>query len=197
MRLEPQILENAHVRLEPMAEHHREGLRPLAAEQELWDWTSLRGDGPHFDAWFDMMLGQQAAGSQISHAVRLARSGELAGHTAFLAIDGEHARVEVGWTWYGAPWRGGVVNPACKRLMLGRAFEAGALRVELKTHGRNERSQRAMTRMGAVREGTLRSHMQTWRGNRRDTVYFSVLADEWPAVRAGLEARLHSFAPGA
>lgn len=197
MKLEPETLENAFVRLEPLKESHRETLRPLAVEAELWALTSLRGDGAHFDDWFDLMLGQQQAGGQISHAVRLVSTGELAGHTAFLAIEPVHQRVEVGWTWYSAPWRGGVVNPACKRLMLGRAFEAGAQRVELKTHGRNERSQRAMARMGAVREGTLRSHMQTWRGDRRDTVFFSVLPDEWPVVRAGLDARLQAFAPAA
>lgn len=81
--------------------------------------------------------------------------------------------------------------------MLGRAFEAGAQRVELKTHHLNQRSQRAMLRMGAVQEGTLRSHMVTWRGDRRDTVYFSVLPHEWPAVREGLERRLQAFAPAA
>jgi N-acetyltransferase len=194
MDLTPMTLENAAVRLEPLQEAHREPLRALSGDPGLWEWTSVRGDGAHFDPWFDAMLAAHGAGTQISHAVRAKADGAVAGHTAFLAIAPEQARVEVGCTWYGAPWRGGVVNPACKRLMLGRAFEAGAERVELKTHGRNLRSQRAMEKMGAVREGALRGHMKTWRGDRRDTVYFSVLRDEWPGVRDGLDARLTALA---
>lgn len=197
MRLEPALLENAFVRLEPLDDSHREEMRRLAREAELWEWTSVRGDGPGFDAWFDPLRAGQPGSRQFGHAVRICQTGELAGHTSFVAIDPDHARVEVGWTWYGAPWRGGFVNPACKLLMLGRAFDAGAQRVELKTHHLNQRSQRAMLRMGAVQEGTLRSHMVTWRGDRRDTVYFSVLPHEWPAVREGLERRLQAFAPAA
>ena len=190
MNIEPAILENAVVRLEPLTEDHREALRPLAQEPELWALTSLRGDGAHFDPWFDMMLSDTRAGTQISHLVRRQSDGAPAGHSAFLSIVPEHARLEVGWTWYGAAARGTAVNPAAKHLLLGRAFASGAERVELKTHHRNLRSQAAMRKMGATQEGTLRRHLKCWTGEWRDTVWFSVLKEEWPGVAAGLEARI-------
>ncbi|WP_306015866.1 GNAT family N-acetyltransferase [Oceanicaulis sp. MMSF_3324] len=190
MQLDPQTLENAHVRLEPLSDTHREALRPLAQEEELWSLTTKRGDGVYFDPWFDGMLQGQAGGTQISHAVWSKATGAYAGHTAFLQIDRDNQRVEIGWTWYGAAYRGGVTNPACKALLLEHAFGCGAERVELKTHHLNERSQAAMLKLGAIREGTLRSHTRTWRGDRRDTVFFSILPEEWPGVQAGLELRL-------
>ena len=190
MLLEPELLENAHVRLEPLKESHREALRPLAQDEEIWALTTKRGDGVWFDPWFDMMLKGQESRIQISHAVWSRATGSYAGHTAFLQIDRDNQRVEIGWTWYGAPARGTKVNPACKHLLMERAFGCGAERVELKTHHRNLRSQAAMTKMGATREGTLRRHLKCWTGEWRDTVWFSVLKDEWPDVKAGLEARL-------
>jgi N-acetyltransferase len=190
MQISPALLENAHVRLDPLTEDHREALRPLAQEAELWALSSLRGDGEHFDDWFDLMLAGTRAGSQISHLVTNKAIGAPAGHTAFLSIVPDHARLEIGWTWYGAQARGTTVNPACKHLLMERAFACGAERVELKTHHRNLRSQAAMTKMGATREGTLRRHLKCWTGEWRDTVWFSVLKDEWPGVSAGLQARL-------
>jgi N-acetyltransferase len=190
MELKPVILEDAHVRLEPLLEAHREALRAPADDPGIWAFMTQRGDGAHFDAWFDKMLTASAGPSQISHAVIDAASGACVGHTGFLEISAVHARVEIGWTWYVASVRGGLVNPACKHLLLARAFACGAQRVELKTHHLNQRSQRAIARLGAVREGVLRSHYATWTGQRRDTVMFSILKDEWPGVKAGLEARL-------
>jgi len=190
MDLEPAILLDAHVRLEPLIEAHREALRAPADDRDIWAFMTQRGDGPHFDAWFDKMLTASAGPVQISHAVIDAVSGACVGHTAFLEISAGHARVEIGWTWYAASARGGAVNPACKRLLLAHAFDCGAKRVELKTHHLNLRSQRAIARLGAVREGVLRSHYATWTGQRRDTVMFSILRAEWPAVRAALDARL-------
>jgi len=181
--------ENTTVRLEPLTEGHREELRPLAAEAELWTLTALRGDGEHFDAWFDLMLGNTKAGSQISHLVRRQGDGAAVGHSAYLTITPDHRRLEIGWTWYGADARGTAVNPATKHLLLGGAFDAGAERVELRTHHRNLRSQAAMAKMGATREGVFRHHILCWTGEWRDSVYFSVLKDEWPGVKAGLEAR--------
>lgn len=190
MQLVSTILEDAHVRLEPLLEAHREVLRAPADDPDIWAFMTQRGDGPHFDAWFDKMLSASAGPSQISHAVIDAVSGACVGHTAYLEISARHARVEIGWTWYAASARGGAVNPACKRLLLAHAFASGAQRVELKTHHLNVRSQRAIARLGAVREGVLRSHYATWTGQRRDTVMFSILREEWPAAQAGLDARL-------
>lgn len=195
MNLTPAILENDWVRLEPMTEKHREQLRPLASAPDLWAWTTIRGDGEYFDAWFDLMLETQATGSQISHVIYRKTTGEMVGHSAYLVISPPNQRAEIGWTWYAATAHGTEVNPACKLALLTRLFECGAERAELKTHGLNKRSQAAMLKMGARYEGTLRRQMRTWRGDLRDTVWFSVLSDEWPEVRAGLEARL-SAAPG-
>ncbi|KAA5802357.1 GNAT family N-acetyltransferase [Alkalicaulis satelles] len=190
MKLDEAVLEDAHVRLEPLREAHRQALRGPADDPDIWAFMTQRGDGAQFDAWFDKMLTASAGPAQISHAVFDAASGACVGHTAYLEISAPHARVEIGWTWYAAGARGGAVNPACKRLLLAHAFESGAERVELKTHHLNARSQRAIAALGAVREGVLRSHYATWTGQRRDTVMFSVLKDEWPDVRARLDARL-------
>ncbi len=190
MDLKPQTLENAHVRLEPLREAHREAMRAAADDKDTWKWMSLRGDGPHFDFWFDFVLADQAAGHAISHAVIV--DGVVIGHSAYLVITPYFDRVEIGWTWYAKNHRGTAVNPACKLLLLGRAFACGAERVELKTHHKNTHSQNAMAKMGAVREGTLRHHAKCWDGSYRDTVYFSVLRAEWPGVKAGLEARLNA-----
>jgi RimJ/RimL family protein N-acetyltransferase len=193
MDLTPAILENNWVRLEPMSDTHRESLRPLVGDPDIWSLMTLRGDGEHFDAWFDLMLDTQATGTQISHVIYRKTTGEIVGHSAFLVISPSNQRAEIGWTWYTASARGTEVNPACKLALLGRLFECGAERAELKTHGLNKRSQAAMLKMGAQYEGTLRRQMRTWRGDLRDTVWFSVLKDEWPDVKAGLEARLSAL----
>jgi RimJ/RimL family protein N-acetyltransferase len=190
MRVEPQVLENDYVRLEPMGEHHRELLRGPASDPELWEWTTIRGDGEYFDAWFDQLLTATMDGLAISHVVYRKSDESIVGHSAYLTISPTNERLEIGWTWYVADARASKVNPSCKRLLLGNAFDNGAGRVELRTHGKNLRSQAAMKKMGAKCEGTYRRHMKTWKGDFRDTVYFSILKDEWAGVRDGLDARL-------
>ena len=190
MQLTPTILENDWVRLEPMTELHRETLRPLAADPNIWALMTLRGDGEHFDAWFDLMLATQETGHQISHVIFRKSTNEMVGHSAYLVISTTNQRAEIGWTWYDAAARGTEVNPACKLALLSQLFACGAERAELKTHGLNKRSQAAMLKMGANHEGTLRRQMRTWRGDLRDTVWFSVLKEEWPDVKVGLEKRL-------
>lgn len=195
MKLTVVDLENAHVRLELLAERHRAPLRPLADDLSLWVQTSLNASAAGFDSWFDTMMKASAAGTQISFAVHDKLADAVVGHSAFLAIAPDHDRVEIGWTWYGASAHRTHVNPAAKRLLFGHAFECGAARVELKTGAHNLRSQGAMEKLGAVREGVLRSHAKTWTGERRDSVYYSVLASEWPTVRYGLDARLDAMTP--
>lgn len=190
VNLEETILEDDLVRLEPLRDRHAGPLRPLAGDPQIWALTTKRGAGPYFSDWSHAMHHATRMGEQISHAVFDKVTNAWAGHTAFLSIVPEHARIEIGWTWYGAPFRGTHVNPAAKRLLLARAFEAAAERVELKTHHLNTRSQRAMDKLGAVREGVLRSHTECWTGERRGTVYYSILKDEWPGVKSGLDARL-------
>ncbi|MEE2525361.1 GNAT family protein [Hyphobacterium sp. HN65] len=190
MQLVPKTLENDWLRLEPLQEHHRETMRPLADDPATWEWTTLRGDGDHFDTWFDLMLSEQEVGRQISHAIYRKEDGELVGHSAYLVISPRNKRAEIGWTWYTKEARGTKVNPAAKLALLSNLFESGAERAELKTHGKNLHSQAAMRKMGAQYEGTFRRHTLTWKGDLRDTVWFSVLKEDWPGVRRGLLARL-------
>lgn len=192
MNLTASPLEDAFLRLEPLAEHHREPLRPLADDATLWVQTTLNAAGAGSDPWFETMATANITGRQISFAVYDKIRACFAGHTAYLSIEPHHARVEIGWTWYGAAFHRSHVNPAAKRLLLANAFGGGAARVELKTGGDNHRSQGAMEKLGATREGTLRSHAKTWTGARRDSVYFSILEPEWPLVKAGLDARLEN-----
>ncbi len=190
MNLISKIHSGNTVRLAPLTEAHREGMRLAANDPGIWKWMSLRGDGDHFDFWFDFVLDDQAKGNAISHAVMV--DNNIIGHSAYLVITPPFNRVEIGWTWYARAHRGTKVNPECKFLLLDHAFDCGAERVELKTHHKNIQSQNAMSKMGAMREGVLRHHAKCWDGSYRDTVFFSVLRDEWPTVKAGLEARLNA-----
>lgn len=129
-------------------------------------------------------------------AVRLRASGEVVGSTTYCSIRAQHRGVEIGWTWYAPAHRGTSLNPACKRLLLGHAFETGlfagqpAMRVELKTDARNHRSRAAILKLGATFEGTLRHHVMMPDGFRRSSALYSILESEWTGVRARLDARL-------
>lgn len=127
----------------------------------------------------------------IAFAIVPVATGAAAGSTRYLDIDRSHRTLEIGWTWIGPAWQRTAVNTECKLLLLAHAFDdLGAHRVTLKTDGRNERSQRAIERIGATREGVLRRHRVCWDGYVRDTVYFGVTDLDWPRVREGLVARL-------
>lgn len=193
MKLEAKNLAGRFVRLEPLEERHREPLRAPANEEDIWRFIPDHGFGPHYDQMFDRRLAYTKSGEWIAHAVRRLKDDALVGQTCFMAIDPRNGRVEIGATWYGASARGGPVNPECKYLLMRSAFDAGAVRVELKTDARNARSRAAILKLGAKEEGILRRHIRMPDGHIRDTVYFSVLDHEWPAVRAGLEARLNTF----
>ncbi|MGH6910594.1 MAG: GNAT family N-acetyltransferase [Phenylobacterium sp.] len=192
MNLEPKILEDRYLRLEPMAEAHREDLRAVcAADPDTWNQLypfSMLGEA--FDAGWARMYAKPGP-EWIAFAVMAA--GRCDGTTSYLAIDAVNATVEIGATYYGPELRGGTVNPAAKRLLLANAFEAGARRVQFKVDAINARSRAAVLKLGAVQEGVLRQDRVTWTGRVRDTVVFSILADEWPAVRGRLDARLAAF----
>jgi N-acetyltransferase len=193
MQLEPKVLENRFVRLEPMAERHREGLR-AACDTDREVWTQLypfSWAGEHFEPTWAKLMKDQAEGSTQAYAV--VAGGEVVGITTFYAIEQANSVVEVGGTYYRPEARGGAVNPAAKRLMMGHAFEAGARRVVYRVDALNARSRAAVLKLGAVQEGILRQDRLTWTGRIRDTVIFSILAPEWPAVRDRLEARLAAF----
>jgi RimJ/RimL family protein N-acetyltransferase len=192
MRIEPVILAGRHVRLEPLAPAHADGLWEQARDPELWRWTvSKIGTRAAFDAYLATAFAEAAAGKALPFATVEAASGRPVGSTRFANISAHDRRVEIGWTWIGRPWQRTAVNTEAKLLMLGHAFDGwGCVRVELKTSSLNAPSRRAIARIGGVEEGTLRRHTRLDDGTWRDTVYFSILDHEWPGVRARLEARL-------
>jgi N-acetyltransferase len=184
------------VRLEPLAEEHRAGLSRAADQAEIWEHMPSSASGAGFDAWFDQALDLAQRGHEAVWAVRTSVDGRLVGSTRYLAIEPAHRRLEIGHTWYSPSVWATQVNPACKLALLRYAFESlGFNRVELKTDNRNLRSQAAIAKLGATREGVFRAHMVRRDGSLRDSVYFSIVRDEWPSVRDRLTRRLTSPVP--
>ena len=194
MKIEPKMLENAFLRLEPIGDQHREGLRAACnADQDIW--TNLypfSWANEHFDPTWAKLLDDHARGGTQGYAVMA--GGEVVGLTTFYGVDPANAVLEVGGTYYRPDARGGAVNPAAKRLMMGHAFDSGARRVVYRVDASNARSRAAVLKLGAVQEGILRQDRVTWTGRIRDTAIFSILADEWPVVRQRLDERLAAFA---
>jgi RimJ/RimL family protein N-acetyltransferase len=185
-------LKGTAVRLEPIVEKHREPLRSVAIYPEVWQWIDRRVTETEegFDGWFEGRLLAHKLGDEHGFAT-LTADGEPLGSSSYLAPRPIHDGVEIGNTWLtpGA-WRSGA-NVEAKLLMLGFAFEElGCMRVELKTDARNERSRGAMEALPAKFEGILRKHMLMPVTGVRDSAYFSIVDDEWPAVRENLEMRL-------
>ncbi len=183
-------LEGRFVRLEPLADHHRDDLLAAAAE----DPATFRYMGSDLsagaDAW-PAYLSDALRPDYVAWATIERASNRAIGSTRFGDIAPEHGRVEIGWTWIAPSRQRTAVNTEAKLLQLSYAFDSlGAGRVALKTDGRNERSQRAIERLGGVREGVLRRHLRLPDGFIRDTVYYSILAHEWPSVKARLEDAL-------
>src|SRR6201996_501413 len=180
------------VTLEPFAEEHREGLWEAAQPDEIWTWMAhLNKSREFFDAVFDASLAAREADREGVFAVRRNADGRLVGSSRYGNVRRPDRVVEIGWTWFNpSVWRTGV-NVETKLLMFTRAFETlGCVRVELKTDSRNERSRGAMARLPAQFEGIMRKHMIIPDVGQRDTAYFSVIDEEWPTVKAALEARL-------
>ncbi len=194
MEITAPVLTGKWVRLEPLAEEHRELLRIAADDDRIWEHMTMVARGPEFDAWFASAENQRAAKKRVPFAVRLLPTGELVGSTSYLDPVPEHKRVEIGATWYRPDQWATAVNPECKFLLLSHAFDTlGLNRVSLVTDIRNERSQAAIAKLGATREGILRSHMLTRGGRIRDSVIFSITSSEWPQVKERLLARLAAF----
>lgn len=195
MNLVPAVLENAFVRLEPFEDRHREPLRAACdADPELWPtlyYSSL--GGAEFDGGWDAIRRQQEKGWRIPFAV--VQGGEVVGLSTFLDIQPKNRSVEIGTTYYRPDARGGVVNPAAKRLLLQHAFACGARRVSFQVDSINVRSRAAMAKLGARQDGVLRDDKVTWTGRVRSSVVFSILPAEWPAIRDRLDQRLATFKP--
>jgi RimJ/RimL family protein N-acetyltransferase len=184
------VLENEHVRLEPLSEEHREPLREATnADRDIW--TSLYPislEGDQFDPTWTRIQRDHETGNWIPFAV--VRSGRCVGLTSYIRPEVNHRAVDIGSTYYRPEDRGTVVNPAAKHLLLGHAFACGANRVQFAVDAMNLRSRRAIIKLGATEEGILRRARITWTGRVFDRVIFSILAEEWPRVRANLEARM-------
>jgi len=195
MNIKPVILEGSLVRLEPLSESHVPALAHVGLDPNIWEFM-LYGDirtEEDLRGWVLEMLARQARGSDLPFAVIHLPGGAVCGATRYLDIRPEHRSIEIGGTWYGAAYQGSGVNVEAKYLLLRHAFEElGCIRVQLKTDLLNLRSQKAIERLGAVREGVMRSHMILWNGRRRDSVIYSILESEWPAVKQRLEVRLAS-----
>ena len=200
MEIRPVVLEGQVVRLEPLSMDHHAALCAVGFDPELWRWTlNLVQTPEQMKEYMKAALDGQARGSELPFATCERASGRAVGSTRFGNIDRANRRVEIGWTWIARPWQRTAVNTEAKYLMLRHAFEQwGCVRVELKTDVLNEASRAALRRLGAKEEGVLRRHMITATGRIRDTVYYSILDSEWPAVKAMLEAKLAQPArPGA
>lgn len=192
--LQPVTLEGHVVRLEPLTLEHLDQLCEVALDEDLWRWTTTQvRTRDELRQYIEAALQSQQQGTALPFATIAQASGRAIGSTRYGNVELRDRRVEIGWTWVGRPWQRTAVNTEAKYLMLRYAFETlGCIRVELKTDALNERSRRAIARIGAKEEGLLRQHMVTASGRLRDTVYFSVLDREWPEVKAALEAKLES-----
>jgi N-acetyltransferase len=202
MVLDAVTLEGRFVRLEPLALTHAGPLAAVGLDPDLWKWTANSVSTPEgMQAYVQSAIDDRTAGRALPFATIERATGTAIGCTRFMNIAMADKRVEIGSTWVAGPWQRTPVNTEAKLLMLRHAFDTlGCIRVELKTDRLNERSRNAIKRIGGVEEGILRQHMITDRGRLRDTVYFSILDREWPAVRARLEMllepRLDAPVPG-
>lgn len=184
------VLQNRLVRLEPLSPDHRDDLADAVGD--LWRTWYTRIPSPDaMAAEIDKRLALHAEGRMAPWAVVDPACGRAVGMTTFANLDPQNRRLEIGYTWIARAAQGTGINPAAKRLLLERAFdELGCLAVELRTHWHNHQSRAAIARLGAKQDGVLRSHTIMPDGHVRDTVVFSILDTEWPAVRAGLDHRI-------
>ncbi len=192
----PSTLRDAYVTLEPLCREHAPMLEIAAADGELWQLsvTSVPAPGQAL-AYIEKALQGQATGTMLPFAVREAGSDQIVGTTRYYELEPDLPRLAIGYTWYARRWQKTHLNTAGKRLLLEHAFTTlGCAAVAFHTDVLNADSQRAITRLGAQREGVLRAHKRRTDGSLRDTVCFSILASEWPAVCLKLEQRLARLA---
>lgn len=192
MDIAPLTLQGSYIELKPLSlKEHLDDLVTAGAHPELFRWfTEDRSSPDAMHSFVEDALVAQDRGTALPFAIVLQDTGEAIGSTRFGNIAPEHRRVEIGWTWITPSQQRTPANTEAKYLMLTHAFEElDCVRVELKTDTRNQRSIDAIRRIGATEEGTLRKHMQTHQGPR-DTVYFSILDEEWPTVKSALKSKL-------
>jgi N-acetyltransferase len=188
--VQPVTLTGKYVRLEPMSVDHTAALAEIGVGQNFWDFMLYGNMNTEEDMynWVQDILSRAEKGTDMPFVAIQLESGRVAGATRYLNIMPKDRGLEVGGTWYGPEFQRTAVNTECKYLLLRHAFETlRCIRVQLKTDLRNERSQKAIERIGAVREGVLRNHMILPDGRYRHSVFYSILDTEWPEVRERLE----------
>ncbi len=192
MEILPITLEGARVRLEPLSMDHLDALCAVGLDENIWRWFRVAAlDRPQMREFIEIALQDQAKGVTLPFATVEAASGRVIGSTRFAAIERADRNLEIGWTWIAPPWQRTAINTEAKYLMLRHAFEQwGCIRVALKTDELNERSRAAIARIGAKEEGRFRNHMIVSTGRIRNSVYFSMIAEEWPTAKQHLEAML-------
>ncbi len=190
------VLDGKHVRLEPLTEEHFSALAQVAFDADLWRWSTWPRMQTEEDLrdYIQAALKLQRAGNCLAWVTREKSSGRVVGSTRFSDIQPAQGTLELGGTWLIRECQGTGLNVEAKYLQLQHAFETmGAMRVALKTHHQNLRSQAAMRAMGAKEEGTFRNHMRMPDGSVRHSVWFSVIREEWPETKAHLERRMAKF----
>ncbi len=193
--LEPVTLRGTHARLEPLSPDHCDGLTEAVRDGELWKlWYTFVPKAEEMGKEIDRRLDLQAAGSMLPFTVFDA-DGKIAGMTTYMNVDTANRRVEIGSTWYAKRVQRSAVNTQCKLLLLTHAFEnLDCIAVEFRTHFFNHQSRRGIERLGAKLDGILRSHQIASNGTLRDTVVYSIIASEWPTVKAHLTYQLNEKA---
>jgi RimJ/RimL family protein N-acetyltransferase len=189
----PVRLNGKYVRLEPMTEEHVPDLSLVGLDNSIWQHMLYGQMHSEADmrAWVRDILSRAAKGADLPFVAVHLESGRVAGATRYLDMRPAHRGLEIGGTWYGLEFQRTAVNTECKYLLLQYAFESlGCIRVQFKADQRNERSLRAIERIGAKREGILRNHMVLPDGRFRNSVYYSILDSEWPMVKVKLEDKL-------
>ena len=192
MKIEPIVLEGEFVRLEPLKIEHHTALCEVGLEESIWRWSPEPIETPDdMRRYIETALDEQRRGVSLPFVTIEKSSNKIVGSTRFGNIDVENLRAEIGWTWINPAWQRTFVNTEAKLLMLTHAFETWkCIRVELKTDALNEKSRNAILRLGARQEGIFRQHMICSSGRLRDTVYFSILDNEWPSVKENLLRKL-------
>lgn len=193
MKVEPITLVGKTIRLEPLHEDHIHGLAKVGLDPKIWHYMRYGKieNEEQLGVWVRELLALLAQGTDLPFAVIQKATGSPIGCTRYLHVNPPNRSLEIGGTWYGLEYQGTQVNTECKYLLLKHAFETmECIRVWFKTDLRNKRSQHAIERLGAVKEGVLRHHMILPDGYIRDSVVYSILLEEWPRVKQDLEAKL-------
>lgn len=186
--IEPITLRGRHAALEPLEASHLDGIRAAAADGELWRlWYTSVPDPEKTKDWLAVALGMRDAQGAMPFAVRDNRDDAIVGSTRYFNVDPVNRRLEIGHTWYARRAQRTAINTECKLMLLTHAFETlGCIAVEFRTHWFNHASRKAIERLGAKQDGVLRNHQLLPDGSRRDTVVFSIIDGEWPAVKRHL-----------